>query len=127
MPSKRLTKAERLRIYNMFGGRCAYCGKEITYQEMQVDHVKPVFRGWDEQLKQHLPDGYLGSDEMANYHPSCRPCNFRKGTDDIEVFRAAIEHGLECCHRDFTYRMMVRYGLVIEQPKKVQFYFEKQN
>ena len=125
MPSKRLTKAERMRIYNMYGGRCAYCGKEITYREMQVDHVKPVFRGWDEHLKQHLPDGLLGTDEVSNYHPSCRPCNFRKSTSDIEGFRGAIEHGITCLKRDFTYRMMLRYGLVEETPKRVLFHFEQ--
>lgn len=122
-----LTKAQREQIYRKYDGHCAYCGAAIELKDMQADHIKPIFRGWDDRDKKHLPKGYAGDNSIENFNPSCRACNFRKGTDDIDGFRAAIEHGLECCRRDFTYRMMVRYGLVIEQPQKVQFYFEKQN
>lgn len=120
-----IKKEIREQIYRKYDGHCAYCGKEITYKEMQVDHIKPIFRGWtDEEKERHLPKGHAGGDEVLNYNPSCHACNFRKGTSDIDGFREAIEHGLECCRRDFTYRMMVRYGLVEEHPQRVVFYFE---
>lgn len=122
-----LTKLQREQVWKKYGGRCAYCGEPIELKDMQADHIKPIFRGWDDQLKAHLPEGHLGDNSIENFNPACRACNFRKGTSDIEGFREALEHGLDCCRRDFTYRMMVRYGLVVEQPKKVQFYFEKFN
>lgn len=49
MKKKILTKQERMEIYNKYGGHCAYCGKEIEYKDMQVDHIKPIFRGWSEE------------------------------------------------------------------------------
>ncbi len=120
-----IKKEVREKIYRKYDGHCAYCGKEITYKEMQVDHIKPIFRGWSAETKGRLPKDLLGGDSVENYNPSCHACNFRKSTSDIEGFREAIEHGLECCRRDFTYRMMLRYGLVEEHPQRVVFYFEK--
>lgn len=120
-----IKKEIREQIYHKYDGRCAYCGKPITYKEMQVDHIKPIFRGWSDEDKERRLKGHYGDDVVSNYNPSCHPCNFRKSTSDIEGFRQAIEHGLECCRRDFTYRMMLRYGLVEEHPQKVVFYFEQ--
>ena len=34
-------KIDRLKIYNKYGGHCAYCGREIEYKQMQVDHHFP--------------------------------------------------------------------------------------
>ena len=122
----KLTKTQREQIWQKYGGRCAYCGEPIALKDMQADHIKPIFRGWDDQSKDRLPEGHLGDNSIENFNPACRACNFRKGTDSIEGFREALEHGLDCCRRDFTYRMMVRYGLVTEHPQKVVFYFERQ-
>lgn len=36
---RKLTAAERQQIYEKFGGRCAYCGCEITIKEMQADQL----------------------------------------------------------------------------------------
>lgn len=122
-----IKKEIREQIYRKYDGHCAYCGKPIEYKEMQVDHIKPIFRNWSEEEKERHLKGHYGNDAVENYNPSCHACNFRKGTDSIEGFREAIEHGLECCRRDFTYRMMLRYGLVEEHPHRVEFYFEKFN
>ena len=35
---KRLSQKERKAVYELCGGHCAYCGKEIAIKEMQVDH-----------------------------------------------------------------------------------------
>lgn len=125
MKKKILTKEERMEIYNKYGGHCAYCGKEIEYKDMQVDHIKPIFRGWSDKDKEYLPEGRCGDDSIDNLNPSCRMCNFRKGTDTIEMFRNAIKHGLVCLERSFTYRLAKRYGLIEETGKEVEFYFEK--
>ena len=55
---KALSKDMRARVYAMYGGHCAYCGREIDITEMQVDHVQAVYLG--------------GNDEIANYRPACR-------------------------------------------------------
>lgn len=70
---KSIPKKVRLEVYNMYNGHCAYCGCEIEYKELQVDHI-------------HL--FYLdGKDIKENYRPSYRMCNFYKSTFSIEGFR----------------------------------------
>lgn len=56
-----MTKLSRQKVYEKYGGRCAYCGKAIQYKDMQVDHVIPLRR--------------YGDDSLLNLNPSCRSCN----------------------------------------------------
>ena len=110
---KRFTKSERLQIYNLFNGHCAYCGCEITLKQMQADHIEPLELG--------------GADEIYNLYPSCRSCNHYKHTFTVERFRQALERMPSVLMRDsVTYKNAVRYGL-IKHPEnpKVKFYFEK--
>ena len=110
---KKFTKSERQQIYDMFNGHCAYCGCEITLQQMQADHIEPLELG--------------GVDEMSNLYPACRSCNHYKHTFTVERFREALEHMPSVLMRDnVTYRNAVRFGL-IKHPEnpKVKFYFEK--
>ena len=44
-----------------------------------------------------LPKDYAGDDSIENLNPSCRACNFRKGSNNIEGFREELQHGLLCC------------------------------
>ena len=111
---KKFSKEERKQIYDMFGGHCAYCGCEITLQQMQADHIEPLELG--------------GADELSNLYPSCRSCNHYKHTMTIERFRAALERMPNVLMRDnVTYKNAVRFGL-IQHPEspKIVFYFEKQ-
>lgn len=39
-----MKKEERLRVYKMYDGHCAYCGKSIKYEDMQVDHIVKAMR-----------------------------------------------------------------------------------
>ena len=32
------SKSVRQSVYEKYGGRCAYCGRKIEYNDMQVDH-----------------------------------------------------------------------------------------
>ena len=70
---RKLTAAERQQIYEKFGGRCAYCGCEITIKDMQADHVVPLHLG--------------GEDDISNLYPACRACNHYKSTYTVERFR----------------------------------------
>ena len=124
----KLSKTQREQIWNKYNKHCAYCGCELNYKDMQVDHIKPAFHNWSEKDKEKLlPKDYAGDDSIENLNPSCRACNFRKGSNNIEGFREELQHGLLCCQRNFTYRMMIKYGLVEEHPQEIKFYFEKIN
>ena len=115
-------KAETRRlVYGKYGGRCAYCGKELRLDEMQVDHIVPVWRGHGEP-----PRGAVrGDDSVSNYNPSCRACNFRKGTMSVDEFRRALrEQCRNIVKRSFQVRQSIDYGLLCWTDKDVVFYFE---
>jgi hypothetical protein len=121
-----ISKKVRLQVYDKCGGHCAYCGREIAYKDMQVDHVVPLERGvspiWVEKR------GYQrGTDDFDNLLPSCRMCNFRKGTLTVELFRKEIENQVEGVCKTFQGRMSLAYGLIERVNKPIVFYFEKLN
>ena len=84
MNRKRISPKDRQVIYSKYDSHCAYCGKELTIEEMQVDHLKPLRLG--------------GEDEMSNYMPTCRMCNHYKRGNTLEGFRKAIERKLPRLH-----------------------------
>jgi len=47
-----MKKINRELVHSKFGGRCAYCGVEITIKQMQVDHIVPHWHTCsDEEIK----------------------------------------------------------------------------
>lgn len=109
-----IPKRIRELVYAKCGGHCAYCGREIAYKDMQVDHIKAQYKG--------------GTDEAENLLPACRMCNFRKQTLSVEQFRREIKdqcNGL--FERSFQARMSLAYGLIERVDKPIVFYFEKLN
>jgi hypothetical protein len=100
-------------VYNKYGGHCAYCGKKLTYREMQVDHVFSVCNNGE-------------NNDIGNLMPACRMCNFYKSTYTIEQFRARLGKILGRLNkRVYIYRLACQYGLVEEHDKEVIFYFER--
>lgn len=109
---KAIPKKTRLKVYEMYEGHCAYCGCEIEYKEMQVDHFKSLY-------------GQDGADEIENYKPACRMCNFYKNTYDLETFRGELGKIKSRLEKEFIYRLSRKYGLVEEVDKDIKFYFEE--
>lgn len=105
------SKKIRQQVYDKYNGHCAYCGREIAYKDMQVDHIHPKYHG--------------GEDDLANLNPACRMCNFRKGTLSLEVFRQDIGWQADRVMQSFQARMSLVYGLIERKDKKIEFYFEK--
>ncbi|UTY30503.1 HNH endonuclease [Treponema putidum] len=64
----KLTKTEREKIKNIFGGKCAYCGKELG-DKFHIDHIRE------------------GEDVKDNLVPVCARCNLQKGSSSLEHFR----------------------------------------
>ena len=120
MTRKRISKKTRELVLNKYGGKCAYCGCELTISTMQVDHIKSVY-------KSCLENGYvyIQDDSFDNLNPSCRQCNFYKGTLDIEQFRNKIKTILyETCQNTFQAKLAKKLGMMkVAQFDK--FYFEK--
>ena len=112
MERKRISKEQRMEVYNKFDGHCAYCGREIEYKDMQVDHMKPLRLG--------------GADDMSNYMPACRLCNHYKRGNSLEGFRELIETIPGKLMRDsYICRVASAYNRIMFRYHPLEFYFEK--
>ena len=112
---KVISKEKRQTVFAKFDGHCAYCGCEIEYKEMQVDHIECVRNHGD-------------NTQIENLMPACRMCNFYKSTYPLEMFRENITKTMiPNLQKNFNYRLAIKYGFVEEKEiKPVVFYFEKQ-
>lgn len=122
MKHKPIPKKIREQVYAKYNGHCAYCGCELDYNDMQVDHIKSVYVST-------MQNGWVDTqdDSIDNLMPSCRMCNYYKQSNDIEGFRKVLNNMLmPNVRRPFIYRLAVKYGLVIENVKPIKFYFEKE-
>lgn len=59
-------KEVRELIYNTAKGRCALCGRKITYDNMTLDHIVPLAMN--------------GADDVGNLRCTCEACNLFKGS-----------------------------------------------
>lgn len=108
---RRLTAKERKKVFDTYNGHCAYCGTEITFRGMQIDH-KPL------RLE--------GLDTLENMLPACRSCNHYKHTLDIEGFREYLTGIPKRLRRDsIPFQVGERFGLVQVNEVQIQFYFER--
>lgn len=120
MKRKCIPKSIREVVYNKYGGHCAYCGCVLDIKDMQVDHIESVYLA-------ELRNKEVNED-IVNYMPSCRMCNYYKSTSTIEQFRNNLSNMLMRNVRlPFDYRLALKYGLVKEEVKPVVFYFEKKS
>lgn len=119
-------KIDRQKIYDKCSGHCAYCGKEITIKQMQVDHIVPKFNTWkDNEQFAKLIKKERGTDDYSNLNPSCARCNKWKSTFSIEQFRSEISMQIDRLKRDSSaFRMASDFGLIKETETDVVFHFE---
>ena len=104
-------KIDRAKIWGKYGGKCAYCGCEISLKDMQIDHIKPKRSG--------------GTDDEDNLNPSCRLCNHYKRANTLEEFRSWQLGGLLARLRKiYIFRVAERYGIVQAKEFSNKFYFE---
>ena len=118
----KLKKETRLQVYNKYNGHCAYCGCEIDYEDMQVDHIVPKCRNNEVRMEKHL--GGIGKDVIDNYNPSCPACNFYKGMLTVDGFRKKLLNELDYKHT-FATKLAIKYGILEEHKWNGKFYFEK--
>ena len=118
---KTIPKKIRLEVYEKFGHRCAYCGCDLAYKDMQVDHLHSVYVHTD--LHQSRAEEEMYS--VENFMPACRQCNLYKSTLPLEVFRDRIRSVLWAnLKKEFNYRLALKYGLIEEHDVPITFFFE---
>lgn len=114
-----ISKKTRQKVYEKFGGRCAYCGRKIEYKDMQVDHLIPI-----RQAEEGKVD-WREVENENNYMPACRMCNHYKRANSLELFRKYIQEIPKKLRKNYIYKVGVAYGNVIENEKPIEFYFEQ--
>ena len=119
---KPITKAKRIEVWNKYDHHCAYCGCELQYKDMQVDHIDSVYTHCDYTKEKTLSE----INEDDNLMPTCRQCNLYKSTFDLEEFRNRLTSVMmKNLQKTFQYRLALKYGLIKENINPVEFYFEK--
>lgn len=124
-----MKKELRQSVKNKCNGHCAYCGI-LLGDKFHVDHLIPVKRISTWENGKFKPTGKMENPEMDTFDnmlPSCASCNIIKSSLHLEVFREIIEDRLVQLERESNYRVAKRYGMIIEVPKKIVFYFEKKD
>jgi len=128
MARKKIKKEVRKKIWAKYGFRCAYCGENIAYQDMQIDHIIPHrnFTNIKKELNKKKKVIDYGIDSYKNLNPACRVCNHWKGVWSIEEFRHEIQmQTIRVPENTSGFRLALKYGLVkIHKRKKVKFFFE---
>lgn len=100
----------RQAVYDKYDGHCAYCGREITLKEMQVDHIQPARNG--------------GNNRHENLHPSCKRCNHYKRGYCLEGFRRLMSTLHERIEKQYIDKVAIDYGIITLKPWDGKFYFE---
>jgi hypothetical protein len=116
----KIPKSERQKVFEKYNGHCAYCGCEISFDDMQVDYLIPL----------RLAElGRVSTDKVMsfeNYMPACRTCNHYKWGNSLEGFRKIVDRIPKKLIRDnCTYKAGIKYGVLEANKKPVKFYFEK--
>jgi len=121
-----ISKTTRKQVFDVYGGRCAYCGCELS-KGWHVDHIEAVVRR-KKRIDGKLVDAGFERPEndcVENMAPSCPPCNIQKHGQTVEVFRSQIAAFINSLNQYHSiYRFAKRYGLIEETNKPVVFYFE---
>lgn len=118
---RRLTQKERRVVYDKYNGHCAYCGCDIPFKGLNVDHMH-CLRNYE------YTEEFTGIDvhSIDNLMPACGSCNRYKATMDLETFRKQLQKIPDRLQRDVcTYNIAIRFGMVQENREPIKFYFER--
>jgi len=115
-----MTKKQlRQKIFEKYGGCCAYCGCEITIRNFQIDHI------WPQHLEHWEPD--LDKNRIENLNPACRKCNNFKHGWKLEEFRKEVQKQVSRIRKNSQFDRCLRYNQIKITESPIVFYFEKFN
>jgi len=124
-------KADRNKIWIKYSRKCAYCGEDLKFKEMQIDHIIPK-NNFISEIKNkifvpkfltHLTESDLN--HYDNLNPSCRQCNFYKSANRLECFRESLKDIHIRIMKPFISRLGAKYGIVNINEWDGIFYFER--
>ncbi len=115
-----MTRQElRQKVWLKYNKHCAYCGKELEYKDMQIDHLKPLaYAPFPDDKKSEV-------NSFENLMPSCRRCNHYKRANNLEQFRRLIETLHERIESQYIMKVAIDYGVIEIRPFNGKFYYEQ--
>lgn len=116
----RKSRLLREKIHLKFEGRCAYCGREISISEMQVDHYYPQCKA-----RFYLRRFKIDVHAETNLMPTCRRCNHYKRARTPNQFRELMITLHERLQGIYILKVAVDFGMAYIKPFDGMFYFEK--
>ena len=123
-----MKKETRIKVHKKFSGRCSYCGKEIEYKAMQVDHLFPKCLGHqygDRYYRERYNLKGDTVDSFENLMPSCRRCNHYKRSYKLEDFRRMIKTLNDRLFENYIAKVALDFGTVKIAEWDGKFYFER--
>jgi len=121
-----MNKRQNIRqvVWLKYNKHCAYCGKELEYKDMQIDHM--ISKYIVEMYR--YPERVFGSnfeiDCFNNLMPSCRRCNHYKREQDLEGFRTLMKTLHKRIESQYIMKVAIDYGILTIKPFSGMFYFE---
>ena len=126
------SKKKREEVHGKYNGCCSYCGQDIAYSDMQVDHIIPKSNFETTIHNKYRVPKFLNHltledvNHIDNLNPSCRRCNKFKDSMDLETFREELQKQLERAETtSANFRRALQFGQVIKTPRDIVFHFEK--
>lgn len=102
LDEKNEKELEKIEILQKYNNKCAYCGCELKYKDMQISHISK---------KKCLP--------------ACKQCHFYKSIFSLEEFRIWLHTGLlKTLREEVNYKLAIKYGVIKEIDQPHVFYFE---
>ena len=111
---------DRKEVYQKYNGHCAYCGTEIDFKAMEVDHLFPKSR-----VKYELRDEQPNVEIPENYMPSCRKCNRHKGSFKIEEWRKELSLQVSRLRKSAQFDRARRFRQIQITESPIMFYYEQ--
>jgi len=121
-------KENRTTVYLKYKGHCAYCGREIKIEEMQIDHLTPKCLGHfykSNVMKESVNAKGDNVNSFENQMPSCRRCNHYKLAYRLEDFRNLMKSLHERISQNYINKVALDFGIMELKPFDGTFYFEK--
>ena len=113
----------RTRVYLKFNKRCAYCGRELTMKQLQIDHQTPT--GTYDKGGFFTEEQWTTKvNEFENLFPACRSCNHYKRNDNLTEFRHKMKTLHERIEKHYINKVGINYGIITMKPFNGKFYFE---
>jgi len=124
---------KRDRIYNKFGGLCAYSGTPLE-DDWQIEHINPVVRNWWTNTAM-----FKKNDNEDNMVPVQKIINHYKHSLTLHEFRTWLLGGLHerlaklpknprteksRKHKEYLLKVARYFGITEDKPFNGKFYFE---